>query len=177
MINLLFLLLTVCWAIPASAQKTVVVNDKLNGVIPLDSEGKPGYERVNKVEGVSKEELFKRASRWFVKTYNSSKDVLQVNDVSSGELIGKGSTPIAAKIQRVTWQNDVDYILSVKIKEGKYRIDLTDFKVGGTPLQLYKLPYIATTQHHYAALFTAIDQKSRELIDSLEKALNTAHDF
>lgn len=177
MIKSFYFLLAFFLSAPTIAQKTVIQDDKLNGIIPLNAEGRLSYNANGKVEGATKEELFKRARKWFVKTYNSAKDVLQVNDASAGELIGKGSTPTVAKVQRVTWHNNVNHTLTLDVKDGRYRIELCDFKVDGVLLMNYKLPYIATTQNHYTELYTAIDAHNKELIASLEKALKTADEF
>ncbi|SFF32766.1 DUF4468 domain-containing protein [Spirosoma endophyticum] len=177
MLKPLYFLVSLLLTLPVIAQKSVVQDDKLNGIIPLDSEGKPAYQVNNNVEGATKDELFKRARKWFVKTYNAPQDVLQVNDSSSGVLTGTGSQRTPVKYQGLDWQGNMEHTLSVKVKEGKYQISLTDLKVEGNPLQSYQLPNAAQNQAPYTALYRAIDQHNRSLIASLEKALATSTDF
>ena len=173
----LYVLVSLLLTLPAIAQKSVVQDDKLNGIIPLDSEGKPAYQVDNNVEGATKDELFKRARTWFIKTYNAHKDVLQVNDPSSGVLTGTGRQRTSVKSEGLDWQGSVEHTLTVEVKEGKYRINLTDLKVEGNPLPLYQVPHAAPNQTSYTALYTAIDHHNRSLMASLEKALATADDF
>jgi len=177
MLKSFYFLISFLITVPAIAQKNEVIGGKLNGVIPLDADGQPTYQITKTVEGISKDELFKRARKWFAKTYNSSKDVLQVNDPSTGELIGKGIMATKAKINRINWNNDVDHTLAVEVKDGRYRITLNGLRLGNARLTDYKLPYIATTRNHYTALYSAVDQKCLDIITSLEKALATTDDF
>ncbi len=81
--------------------------------------------KVIAVEGVSKTELFERARAWFATAYKNSKEVLQVSDKESGELIGKSNFQVIAKTVDVTGY--VDYDIKVTTKDGKYRIEMSNF--------------------------------------------------
>ena len=59
------------------------------GVLPLMN-GKVLYRKTVNTEALPKEEVFRRARRWCVFAYRSAKDVLQLVDKETGEIIGKG---------------------------------------------------------------------------------------
>ena len=67
----------------------ILAQDKLLGILPL-KDGKVTYTDVIQLQGVSKDEMYKRAKHWFVDTFNSGKDVIQLDDKKNGEVIGKG---------------------------------------------------------------------------------------
>ncbi|AUD00984.1 DUF4468 domain-containing protein [Spirosoma pollinicola] len=170
------LLFSVCLPL-VQAQKNFVENGKLNGILPLDESGNVVYQIVKSVEGVSKDELYKRGRKWFVKSFSSAKDVLQVSDGQSGELSAQAITPLLTKILRVTLDTDLSYTLLTELKDGRYRLTLTNVRLNNQPLPLFKLPYIGTTQTMYTTLYTSVDTHLTGLLASLEKALQTADDF
>lgn len=86
--------------------------------LPIDSISKKvTYQEVVKVDGASKNELYARAREWFAKTFKSADDVLQMEDMANGKLIGKGCN----------YQSKVFYTVSVSVKDGRYRYEITDF--------------------------------------------------
>lgn len=174
-----FTLLLLLISLSCFAQKNFVENGKLNGVLPLDDSENVTYQIIKSVDGVSKDELYKRGRKWFVKTYNSAKDVLQVNDPNTGELTGHGYLDGKAKIARVWFSSPIAHTLMVEVKDNRYRITLTDLKLGENQNKLkdFKLPYIGTTENHYTSLYKSIDERAQTLLSSLEKALTTPDDF
>lgn len=176
MVKSLCFLLIWLLSLPTLAQHRLIEDDKLNGIIPLDAEGKPGYQLSNHVAGATKDELIQRARTWFVRTYNAPKDVLQLSDLSRGLFMGQGSHKTTFSFEGHRWQGQVTHMLRLKLKAGKYRITLTDLKVEGRPLQLYLLPGLAASQVNYRVFYKFIDSHNQELLSSLEKALATAGD-
>ena len=55
-----------------------------------NKDGKINYSEVVNVDSVKKEELYNRAKHWLVETFNSAKDVIQIDDKENGEIVGKG---------------------------------------------------------------------------------------
>jgi hypothetical protein len=100
--------------------------DKLLGILPLEN-GSVVYSDVMRVEGVSQQDLYKRAKRWFVKTYKSAKDVTQYDDVNN-EISGKG-------IFTINWQVtfygsmplDVRHAIRFEFKDGRYKYEISQF--------------------------------------------------
>lgn len=62
---------------------------KLLEIFPIEN-GKATYTGIVQVDSVSKDELYKRAKRWFVDTYKSAKAVIELDDKENGEIIGNG---------------------------------------------------------------------------------------
>lgn len=114
--------------------------------LPTDSTtGKITYTEIVPADSLSKNELYSKINEWFAKSYNSATDVIQLNSKEDGKIIGKGifiltvihrynniNTPVTIKIP---------YILSIYIKDNKFKYELTSFNVatemGQFPLESY----------------------------------------
>ncbi len=86
--------------------------------------GKFAYQDVVHVDGVSAQELFRRARTWVATVYKSSNDVVQMADESSGRLIVKGNIAVAWGVEH-GW---VSHSLTIEIKDGRYRYYMTGFE-------------------------------------------------
>lgn len=88
------------------------------------------YSKVIEVPNKTSKELYSSAREWFAKTFVSANDVLQMDDLQSGKLIGKGNFLLKDWI--------VDFNFEVIVKEGRYKYDLSNIKVtmevDGVPL-------------------------------------------
>lgn len=94
--------------------------EKMHNLLPMKN-GRICYSKVIEVPGVSKSELYDRAYAWFVSTYKSAKDVIQMADKESGKIIGKGwFTHPFSKLK-------VDHSVTITVKDGRYKYTITDF--------------------------------------------------
>ena len=85
--------------------------------------GKVSYEGVFKVEGASATDLYIKANEWFARTFNSAKNVIQMQDKEAGKIIGKG----AIEVEKSGYPNGVfDFTIKFTAKEGRYRYVITD---------------------------------------------------
>lgn len=88
------------------------------------------YSGVVHADGVSKEQLFTRARSWLVNYFKDNRDVLQVQDKESGELIGKGSVvrsvPVKTLFVTTPMPATTSFRISVWVKEGKYKYEIGD---------------------------------------------------
>lgn len=77
----------------------------------------------------SKEELFNRARLWFADYYKSSKDVLQISDRESGELVGKPLFKYSSRyfVGSAATVGVVNYTIKVFVKDGRYKYIVSDF--------------------------------------------------
>lgn len=82
-------------------------------------------------EGKSKSEIFSIINKWISINYNSSKNVIQMNDLESGTIIVKGINEIKTENEFAKsfsrWTNDYNYyefrhLIEINIKDNKYRI-------------------------------------------------------
>lgn len=167
----LLLLLLILLPIFLYAQDTS--NHKLIGIVPYENLS-VRYKGVIEVPGLSGADIYNRAKKWVAQNYRSSKDVIQLDNKETGEIIVKGyatldySHPLYAGI----WRSY--HILFIQIKEGKYRYEMT-------------IPTITTTINmsdentptyyvrHLSAknskkMLIALDQTSRATLQSLENS-------
>ena len=78
---------------------------------------------------LKKDDLFISARAWYNKTFNSSKDVIQIIDKETGDISGKGTFKYASNVFR---GNDktagyINFSISIFVKEGKYKYEFSDF--------------------------------------------------
>lgn len=125
----LLLLLLLPFFVQAQKSKSPMDSLKkyLNMGIKVDSITKKIiYEGVEKVEGATKDELYVRAREWFARTFNSANKVLQMDDKAAGKLIGKASEP-GVSLSLFTGGFMMDYTVSITVKEGRYRYEITNY--------------------------------------------------
>ncbi len=87
------------------------------------------YTEVIETKNTSKAELYKRAKLWFVTTYNSANDVLQMDDNEEGILIGKGIMKYKPNIfyGSDNTRGNIKYTIKVFLRENRYKYEITDF--------------------------------------------------
>jgi hypothetical protein len=89
---------------------------------------------------LSKQEIFKRANEWFALSFKDSKSVISYSDKDAGEIIGKGNL-IAPDLHVPIMGNQpsderVNFTITINVKDGKYKILLSDFYHEGYYLSL-----------------------------------------
>lgn len=144
-------------------------------------------EVVQLSDSTPKSDLFLRAREWFNERFKSSKEVLQINDKESGELVGKGIMEVSYTYNMLgkheQWA-DVHFTLSVWVKDDRYKYELSNFNVpalldgGGlysSDDYQYKYPGIGAkkSQEFYLAIKAATEKKAQELIQSLKLKMAT----
>lgn len=104
--------------------------------LPIDKgSGLISYAEVVPVEGVSQDELYSRIREYFVNTFKSADDVIQMDDKAGGKIIGKAFSDIVVYDGKVSEKRRLWYTLKVEMKDGRYRYELKDFL-----MQRYCLP-------------------------------------
>ena len=159
----------------------VLAQDKLLGILPL-KDGKVAYSDVIQLQGVSKDELYKRAKHWFINTYHSSKDVIQLDDKENGEVIGLGCFKALWMVRFYTSQYvNVWKIIKIQIKDDRFRYEISDFRMRnyylspqntsitdvGIPLEDWNKGHDSSNKRFYPQ----INSQIIALINSLEKAM------
>lgn len=160
-------------------------------VFPIDSiTGKITYSEIIKVDSVNSQELYLRAKVWFVHSFVSAKNVIQLDEKESGRIIGKGIFDVSDNnnhnsIIYVPITGTVDFTVEIQIKDEKYRYVFSDlsYKVNGDSEMDLKSSSVfksvmfqkrldiqwSDIRHNTNATFLS-------MIDSLKKAMNTKND-
>ncbi|WP_020603266.1 DUF4468 domain-containing protein [Spirosoma spitsbergense] len=170
--QLLYLLLLIL-PLSSLAQKTFVQDGKLNGVLPINESGRVVYQIIEPVEGVSKEEIFKRARKWLIDTYTSPKNGLQLNDPGTGELSSKETFSINPSIMGIAVPTQVSHSITIDVKDGKYRVLVSNFYVVANTIQGPIEALKNTTKGFVTSIFKLTDSHVMELLTSLNKATHT----
>ncbi len=126
---LLSFVLLIVTATTAQAQsvKTQVLLDSIQGEYAVDDNQNLTYSRIVECPGMTKKQIYDRAQAWFVYNYNSGKAVIQVQDSTTGTVIGKGyyDNVHTGMIMLTTLECDAWHIVRIDAKDGKYRVILT----------------------------------------------------
>ena len=93
------------------------------------------YSEIIKVDSVNSQQLYLRAKIWFVHSFVSAKNVIQLDDKEAGKLIGKGVFDVNTSIlpKAKTNAGFVEFTVDIQVKDGRYKYTFTDFwhKSGG----------------------------------------------
>ena len=153
--------------------------EMLFDVLPMN-EGRVTYSEVVAVEGIDKDKLFARASKWFAEAYKSAEDVIQFSDKEAGEIMGRGffTTHWSAVFYSAT-EVDIWYETTIQFKEGRYRYVLTDFRIkydtaiSGSVLET-DLPieeWNVNRENNMKKFLPKIDEHVQSMIASMKEAL------
>jgi hypothetical protein len=89
------------------------------------------------VERATKDQLYSAALAWFGDTFGRAKTVLDVQDKERGQLVAKQSFTYAPKalVGSAGIKGTVKFVVTVEVKDGKYRYTIDGFTHEGTPGQ------------------------------------------
>lgn len=147
-------------------------------VLPTDSSTNLiTFQEVIKVEGVSKDELYLRAREWFARTFVSSQEVIQMDDKQGGKIIGKGVSSGSYSIMLSPILYYLNYTVSVTVKDGRYRYEISPFTIEGTsPDGLYTVYRSGEKGIKYSIskkVIPHVKLVGESLSESLKVAMNT----
>src|SRR5690606_33005985 len=119
-----------------------------NTNFPIDTAtGKIKFSEVVYLDSIPKATLYTKAREWFVRTFKSSKVVLELEDKEAGKLIGKGDFTaiteesmndnefikkkglVSKELREKKNKGEVgsvSFIVSIYIKDGRYKYEITD---------------------------------------------------
>lgn len=107
--------------------------------LPIDSvSSKITYSDVVIVDSaLHKLELFSIAREWFAKTYKSSINIIQMEEKESGKIVGKALMQVYYKAMGMDCPGGyISYTISIYIKDGKYKYEITNFHHTGNGGQM-----------------------------------------
>lgn len=120
------------------------------------------YSDVVEIPNKTSVQLYRAAQEWFAVTFNSSKDVIQLEDSIQKKIIGKGIKPVKYRQMGVTSNLDVYFTLIVQFKDGRYKYDMQTGEInpqtGGNSYS-YELFKSMTTEEGILAYYKTINLK------------------
>jgi len=161
----------------------IFAQDKLLGILPL-KEGKVTYSDVVPIQGVSKDEMYKRVKLWLNENDNSGKDLIQLDDKDHGEIVGKGSFRAKWNFRFYTVLSmNVWKTIKIQIKNDSLKYEISDFRLNNYffPTQIAALsdtsiPLEEWNKGHDAnnkRFYPRINNQMIALINSLESAVKS----
>jgi len=159
---------------------------RLGGILPL-VDGKVTYEDVVLVDSTSKDDLYKRAQRWFVRNYRSAKDVIQYENVADAEIIGKGFFTVNWVIFIHVEEVSVYHAIAIRCKDGRFKYTVSDAIIRYYADGYKNIPgYLVETaledwlrnpsKQHAQNVYADIDTHIKATIASLRKAMASPTD-
>ena len=97
----------------------------------LDKEsGKVIIDNITKAEGISKDELYSNAKVWLASFFNSTPDVIKLDDKDNGIIISKGLFTFEwnGGLLNMDYISNCYFTLKIYCKEGRFRVIWTDFE-------------------------------------------------
>lgn len=146
--------------------------EKRSGIPYKD--GQIFYERVVEVNGATKDQLFSATKAALAKVFKSSKAVIQSEDRESGTIVGKGNYTFDFTYMLAVTPVRASFTLEIKTKDGKYRMQMTDFEVrqgkGTTyacPMDKYHSSY-DNGKKWAEEFFSELDRGANNVLKSIE---------
>lgn len=137
-------------------------------ILPLQ-EGVVAYSNVIQVDSVSKDQLYARAKRWFVKTYKSANDVIQLDDKENGEIIGKGNF----KISYYAREPIINHTISILVKDGRFKYIITDLVYSDIQGDKFPIGSFPKGWFGQKKLYDTIDREISSIIMSIRKDMKS----
>ena len=109
------------------------------GLTPSLMQSNP-IEKVFKLEGQNKSDLYVKANQWMVNSFNNAKSVIQFSDKESGTITGKYMLGKLTASDRFNPGTEAYAIVNIQVKDGASKVTITpeSFKYyKGNPYSLY----------------------------------------
>ena len=93
------------------------------------SQDKLTYSEVINIDSASKDELYNRAKAWFVNSFVSANDVIQMDDKDGGSIIGKAVMNFTQSFLSGSLGTNgvIRYSVKIFLKDDRYKYEITDF--------------------------------------------------
>ncbi|MBK8416247.1 MAG: DUF4468 domain-containing protein [Bacteroidetes bacterium] len=148
--------------------------------LPTNTEtGLFNYSEVIEVPSVTKAELYKRALAWANTYFKNPTDVIREKNEETGVILCKARFRIMNEADKdgvATNAGDVMYGLTISLKEGKYKYELTKFnwqQKSAFPIERWKDINSPSFIPAYAYYLKQADDKAKEITASLKKGMLT----
>jgi len=135
------------------------------------------YTKVNNVDGVTKDQLYRRAFTWANTFYKNPGDVIREKDSQTGKLVIKARFRISNEPDKkgvVTAAGDVMYTLTLNFKDGRYKYEITKInwqQVSYYPIERWKDTAAVTFKPEFAYYLKQTDENVKSIIADFEKKI------
>lgn len=147
--------------------------DTLLGIIPLTN-GTVIYESVEEVDSASARDLYERARRWFMHTYNSGSDVIQLDDPDNHTLIARGAFTVHQDLSLVKdFPAEVQHMIEIQCRDGRYRVIYSRFEVERSPIEQFAHMEKTYTKKFRKAVLTNVNAHIIALHSLLTDAMSS----
>ena len=142
-------------------------------------EGAVHYEIIDSTAG-TKEVLYGKAKAWLAKTANSAKDVIQLDDLANGKLIGKAFFKIGSggMLTSAVWP--CNFIVTIDCRNDKCRLQLSEFTYGEGKFSMDVVYADYKKGKHksaYGPMLLGMNNQANDLLNSFVKAMGVKDDF
>lgn len=124
------------------------------------------FSEVTEVCGTPQEELYSRAKNWFDLEFKYVQDVTMTEREDEGELVIQHRMPLKVRVGAV---GEAHYMLTLCVKDGKYRYRITDFSFQHPNRQ--PMAYENHLLRPQLKIFAKTDEKMQLLIASLHQKM------
>ena len=176
--SLSILVLSFLLSLSSAAQKNAAPATVVK--MPLDSGTQlVTYDMVVPVQGTSSAVLYKRALEWFHAYYKNPTEVIRENDAEKGKIVGKPRYKIYNPADKDGLKTDagaVQYTITLAVKEGRYKYELTAFN-WKQPSYYAIERWMDTKAQSYSPVYnhylTQTDEYAKDLIRNLKAAMSS----
>lgn len=145
--------------------------------LPTDQSGRLSFSEQVDISG-TKEELHTQAKMFFASAFHSANDVIQVDDVATGTLSGRGFTQIYVKHKNMTITPRMWYTVTIQSgSDGmKYKITGIYFESDGiiiTAEEMFSLAAFDSRPVRVKDLIRSYESEVLRVTDDLSRAITT----
>jgi hypothetical protein len=135
----------------------------------------------------NRDRIYIRANEWMVRTFNSSKSVIHMQDKEAGKIIGKAVFEVPGKTGLygdLKGRDYVNYTISIDVKDGRYRCVLSDYyheagiyehakSFGSFERQSVRVPGVMIDyDKQWLAIKSLVMEQSKALLEDLQKNMD-----
>jgi hypothetical protein len=184
MTRYLIILFAVLFFAPLSSGAQEKQDTTLDGIVPLDAEGKITWQGVTEVKNAGKDSLYVKAIAWINKQFPNPSSVTTTRSPETGMLEGSYSIRLTDdhKGTRVPSQT-VTYKFKLEFREGRFRYTFTEFNLKATsrfPLERWldkNGPYYDPKNRDYLLQIKAhMEELIKSLTDFMTKPTPSSND-
>lgn len=139
-------------------------------VLLPEKDGKVVFEEIDSISGATKADLYSKSKIWFINSFTSAKEVLQLEDEKSGQLIGKGNFKYLYTILMTSAEWICSFSVQIDCRDNKARIKIYDIssRSGGGATAEYFNGHPGNSQKH----IKAISENMRGLLNDFKSSIS-----